>query len=78
VVLAGDWATDFRYPARHVAWPGSVWEHKAGKWLRRCQHHPAGMISVTFHNRLLEPVNMCLIQFRSDLAKGVLIENELF
>jgi hypothetical protein len=27
---------------------------------------------------MLERVNMFLIQFRSDLAKGVLIENKLF
>jgi hypothetical protein len=51
VVLAAGWATDFRYPVRHVLWRGSVWEHKADKWLRHCRHHPAGTISVTFHNR---------------------------
>jgi hypothetical protein len=50
-VLAAGWATDFRYPVRHVDWPGSVWEHKADHWLRRCQHNPAGTIRVTFHNR---------------------------
>jgi hypothetical protein len=50
-VLAAGWATDFRYPVRHVVWPGSVWEHKADRWLRHCRHHPAGTITVTFHNR---------------------------
>jgi hypothetical protein len=50
-VLAAGWATDFRYPVRHVDWPGSVWEHKADHWLRRCQQNPAGTISVVFHNQ---------------------------
>jgi hypothetical protein len=49
-VLAVGWATDFRYPVHHVAWPGSVWEHTADRWLRHCQHHPAGTIRVTFRN----------------------------
>jgi hypothetical protein len=50
-VLAAGWATDFRYPVRHILWPGSVWEHKASKWLRHCRHHPAGSITVTFQNQ---------------------------
>ena len=50
-VLAAGWVTDFRYPVNHIAWRGSVWEHKADHWLRRCQHNPPGTISIHFHNR---------------------------
>jgi hypothetical protein len=49
-VLAAGWATDFRYPVRRFAGPGSNWELKADKWLHRCQHNPAGTITVTFRN----------------------------
>jgi hypothetical protein len=49
-VLAAGWATDFRYPVRRFAGPGSNWELKAGKWLHRCQQNPAGTITVTFRN----------------------------
>jgi hypothetical protein len=49
-VLATGWATDFRYPVRRYAGPGSNWELKADKWLRHCQHNPAGTITITFHN----------------------------
>jgi len=47
-VLAAGWATDFRYPVRRLSGRGSAWELTAGKWLRRCQHSPAGTITVTF------------------------------
>ena len=47
-VLAAGWATDFRYPVRRFAGPASNWEHTADKWLRYCQHKPAGTITVTF------------------------------
>jgi hypothetical protein len=50
-VLTVGWVTDFRYPVRHILWPGSVWVHTADRWLRHCRHHPAGTIMVTFHNR---------------------------
>jgi hypothetical protein len=49
-VLAAGWATDFRYPVRRLSAPDSVWEHTASAWLRRCQHRPAGTITVTFHD----------------------------
>jgi hypothetical protein len=49
VLLAG-WATDFRYPVRRFAGPASAWELTADKWLRHCQHTPAGTITVTFPN----------------------------
>ncbi len=47
-VLATGWATDFRYPVRRLSGPGSAWQLTAGKWLRHCQHNPAGTITVTF------------------------------
>jgi hypothetical protein len=47
-VLAAGWATDFRYPVRRFAGPASNWELTADKWLRYCQHKPAGTITVTF------------------------------
>jgi hypothetical protein len=50
VVLGAGWATDFRYPVRHFAGPASAWAPKADRWLRHCQHHPAGTITTTFHN----------------------------
>jgi hypothetical protein len=49
-VLAAGWATDFRYPVRRHAGRGSAWEHTADKWLRHCEHTPAGTITVTFTN----------------------------
>ncbi len=48
VVLGAGWVTDFRYPVRHFAGPAAAWEHKAGKWLHHCQHHPTGTITVTW------------------------------
>jgi hypothetical protein len=47
-VLAAGWATDFRYPVRRYAGPASAWAHTADKWLRYCQHRPAGTITVKF------------------------------
>jgi hypothetical protein len=47
-VLAVGWATDFRYPVRRLAGPASAWATTADVWLRHCQHHPAGTITVTF------------------------------
>jgi hypothetical protein len=47
-VLAAGWATDFRYPVRRFAGPGSAWALKADKWLRECQQEPAGTITITF------------------------------
>jgi hypothetical protein len=47
-VLAAGWATDFRYPVRHFAGPASAWKLTADRWLRHCQHRPAGTITVTF------------------------------
>jgi hypothetical protein len=49
-VLAVGWATDFRYPVRRFAAPGSAWDHTAGKWLRYCQRKPAGTITVSFRD----------------------------
>jgi hypothetical protein len=49
-VLGAGWATDFRYPVRRFAGPASAWQHTSGKWLRHCEHHPAGTITVTFPN----------------------------
>jgi len=49
-VLAAGWATDFRYPVRRFAGPGSAWELKADKWLRHCRDNPAGTITITFRN----------------------------
>jgi hypothetical protein len=49
-VLLASWATDFRYPVRRFAGPASAWELTADKWLRHCQHTPAGTITVTFPN----------------------------
>jgi len=49
-VLGAGWATDFRYPVRRFTGPGSAWELKADRWLRHCQHRPAGTITVTFRN----------------------------
>jgi hypothetical protein len=48
VVLAAGWATDFRYPVRRLAGPASAWAPTAEQWLQRCQHNPAGTITVTF------------------------------
>jgi hypothetical protein len=47
-VLAAGWGTDFRYPVRRYAGPGSAWAHTADQWLRYCQHQPAGTITVKF------------------------------
>ena len=50
-VLAAGWAADFRYPVRRFSGgPATAWEHTADAWLRRCQHSPAGTITVTFRN----------------------------
>jgi hypothetical protein len=49
-VLAAGWVTDFRYPVRRFAGPGSAWEHTVGPWLHYCEHRPAGTITVHFHN----------------------------
>jgi hypothetical protein len=50
-VLAAGWATDFRYPVRHVLVPAAAWHRTADRWLRHCRHHPAGTITVTFQNQ---------------------------
>ncbi len=50
-VLATGWATDFRYPVRHVLVPAAAWQRTAGKWLWHCRHHPAGTITVTAQNQ---------------------------
>jgi hypothetical protein len=47
-VLATGWATDFRYPVRRYAGPASAWVHTADRWLRHCEHQPAGTITVRF------------------------------
>jgi hypothetical protein len=47
-VLAVGWATDFRYPVRRLAGPGSEWSLTANQWLSYCQRKPAGTITVTF------------------------------
>jgi hypothetical protein len=47
-VLAAGWATDFRYPVRRLAGPASAWKTTANAWLRHCERHPAGTITVTF------------------------------
>ena len=47
-VLATGWATDFRYPVRRYAGPASAWVHTADRWLRHCEHRPAGTITVRF------------------------------
>jgi hypothetical protein len=49
-VLVTGWATDFRYPVRRSAGPASAWATTADKWLRHCQHRPAGTITVTFRD----------------------------
>ncbi len=49
-VLAVGWATDFRYPVRHFAGRATDWHLTADRWLRYCQHKPAGAITVTFTN----------------------------
>ena len=49
-VLAAGWATDFRYQVRRYAGPGSDWALTADQWLRHCQHHPAGTITVNFQD----------------------------
>jgi hypothetical protein len=49
-VLAAGWVTDFRYPVRRLAGPGSDWVLTADAWLSHCQHDPAGTITVTFPN----------------------------
>jgi hypothetical protein len=48
LVLGAGWVMDFRYPVRHTSGPASAWEVKADKWLRHCQHHPAGTITVNW------------------------------
>ncbi|HEY6276149.1 MAG TPA: hypothetical protein VIX86_07435 [Streptosporangiaceae bacterium] len=48
VVLAAGWATDFRYPVRHFAGRAADWKLTSDKWLRYCEHRPAGTITVTF------------------------------
>ena len=50
-VLTASWATDFRYPVRHVLVAGAAWKPTADRWLRHCQHHPAGTITVAFQNQ---------------------------
>ena len=50
VVLAVGWATDFRYPVRHFTGRATDWHLTADRWLRHCQHKPAGTITVTFTN----------------------------
>jgi hypothetical protein len=50
VVLAVGWATDFRYPVRHFTGRATDWHLTADRWLRHCQHKPAGTITVTFIN----------------------------
>jgi len=47
-VLAAGWATDFRYPVRRLAGPASAWRTTANAWLRHCDRHPAGTITVSF------------------------------
>jgi len=49
-VLAAGWATDFRYPVRRLSGPASAWTHTADRWLRHCEHRPAGTITVYFPN----------------------------
>ena len=49
-VLAAGWATDFRYPVRRFAGPGSNWVLKSDKWLHQCRRNPAGTITITFRN----------------------------
>ena len=47
-VLGAGWATDFRYPVRRLAGPASAWKTTANAWLRHCDRHPAGTITVSF------------------------------
>jgi hypothetical protein len=47
-VLAAGWATDFRYPVRRDAGRGSAWKTTANAWLRHCDRHPEGTITVSF------------------------------
>lgn len=47
-VLGAAWATDFRYPVRRLTGPASAWQTTANAWLRHCQHHPDGTITVGF------------------------------
>ena len=47
-VLAAGWATDFRYPVRRLAGPASAWKTTANAWIRHCERHPAGTITVSF------------------------------
>ena len=47
-VLAAGWATDFRYQVRRDAGPGSAWKTTANAWLRHCDRHPAGTVTVSF------------------------------
>ena len=49
-VLAAGWATDFRYPVRRLSGAPTDWVLTADKWLRHCQDHPAGTITVTFRD----------------------------
>ena len=49
-VLAAGWTTDFRYPVRRFAGPGSDWVLKSDKWLHQCRRNPAGTITITFRN----------------------------
>lgn len=48
-ILAVGWVTDFRYPVRRYAGPGSEWALTADAWLRYCnQHGPDGKITVIY------------------------------
>jgi hypothetical protein len=49
-VLGAGWTTDFRYPVRRFAGPGSDWIHTADRWLHHCRRNPAGTITVAFRN----------------------------
>jgi hypothetical protein len=49
--LAVGWATDFRYPVRHVLVSAGAWRHTPERWLRHCQHHPEGTITVIAQNQ---------------------------
>jgi hypothetical protein len=47
-VLGAAWATDFRYPVRRLAGRPSAWHTTASAWLRHCERHPEGTITVSF------------------------------
>jgi hypothetical protein len=49
-VLAVGWATDFRYPVRRLSGPATDWVLTADRWLRYCQHRPAGTVTVSFRD----------------------------